>query len=73
MNIKDITTEEIMTKSPITVNEDTNINDIIDILETKHFVRVPVVDNNGKLVGIVSRRDILKGVTEFDGAPQIWL
>jgi CBS domain-containing protein len=73
MNIKDISTEEIMTKNPITVNEDTNINDIIDILETKHFIRVPVVDKNGKLVGIVSRRDILKGVTEFDGAPQIWL
>ena len=73
MNIKDITTEEIMTKNPITVNEDTNINDIIDILETRHFIRVPVVDKNGKLVGIVSRRDILKGVTEIDGAPQIWL
>ncbi|OGV95441.1 MAG: hypothetical protein A3I04_00235 [Nitrospinae bacterium RIFCSPLOWO2_02_FULL_39_110] len=72
-NIRDITTEEIMTRNPITVNEDTNINDIIDILETRHFIRVPVVDKDGKLVGIVSRRDILKGVTEFDGAPQIWL
>ncbi|HBA26360.1 MAG: hypothetical protein A2W77_06765 [Nitrospinae bacterium RIFCSPLOWO2_12_39_16] len=72
-DIKVINTEEIMTKKPITVNEDTALIEIVDILETKHVIRVPVVDKSGKLVGIVSRRDVLKGITEFNGAPQIWL
>ncbi|MBI3599297.1 MAG: CBS domain-containing protein [Nitrospinae bacterium] len=71
-DLKNVTAEDIMTKNPITVNEDTPVSDIINILETKHIIRVPVVDKDGKLVGIVSRRDILKGVTEIEGAPQIW-
>ncbi|HBA26359.1 MAG TPA: histidine kinase [Nitrospinae bacterium] len=71
-DIKNITTEDIMTKNPITINEDTPVSDITNILETKNIIRVMVVDNSGKLVGIVSRRDILKGVTEIEGAPQIW-
>src|SRR3989304_1005074 len=71
-DIKNITTEDIMSKNPITVNEDTPVSDITNILETKNIIRVLVVDKSGKLVGIVSRRDILKGVTEIEGAPQIW-
>ncbi len=71
-DIKNLVTEGIMTKNPITVKEDTPVSEIINILETKHIIRVPVVDKDGKLIGIVSRRDILKGVTEIEGAPQIW-
>jgi CBS domain-containing protein len=71
-DLKNVTAEDIMTKNPITVNEDTPVNEIINILETKHILRVPVVDRDGKLAGIVSRRDILKGVMEIEGAPQIW-
>lgn len=71
-NIRNLTAEDIMTKNPITVNEDTPVNEIVDILETKNIIRVPVVDKYSKLIGIVSRRDILKGVTEIEGAPQIW-
>ncbi|MEK6589508.1 MAG: CBS domain-containing protein [Nitrospinota bacterium] len=71
-NIKNLTAEDIMTKNPITVNEDTPVSEIVNILETKNIIRVPVVDKDSKLIGIVSRRDILKGVTEIEGAPQIW-
>jgi CBS domain-containing protein len=71
-DINDLSAEDIMTKNPITVNEDTAVTDITNILETKNIIRVMVVDKSGKLVGIVSRRDILKGITEVEGAPQIW-
>jgi CBS domain-containing protein len=56
-----ITAGEIMTKGAITVTQDTKVMEIIHLLQGKHLIRVPVVDGEGKLVGIVARRDILVG------------
>ncbi len=50
--------EDIMTKTLITVNEDTPIHDVIKTLEDNKLIRVPVV-NNSRLVGILTRRDVL--------------
>jgi CBS domain-containing protein len=56
-----VTAGEIMTKGAISVTPDTPATEIIDLLQSKHLIRVPVVDAEGKLVGIVARRDILLG------------
>jgi CBS domain-containing protein len=34
---------------------------LIGVLQTNHLIRVPVVDQDGKLIGIVARRDIVRG------------
>lgn len=52
--------EDIMTRSPITISEDTPLYKIAQTLEEKHIKRVPVV-KDGKLVGIVSRSNLLQG------------
>lgn len=52
--------EDIMTRDPITISEDTPLYKIAQTLEKKHIKRVPVV-SNGKLVGIVSRSNLLQG------------
>jgi CBS domain-containing protein len=57
-DVKNITAGDIMTKDTVSVSEVTNLVEIINILETKHLIRVPVV-RNGMLVGIVARRDVL--------------
>ncbi|MFQ5965864.1 MAG: cyclic nucleotide-binding/CBS domain-containing protein [Candidatus Scalinduaceae bacterium] len=57
-DVKNITAGDIMTENVVSVSEATNSVEIINILETKHLVRVPVV-RNGILVGVVARRDIL--------------
>lgn len=57
-SVKNITAGDIMTTNVVSVSETTNSVEIINILETKHLIRVPVVEN-GKLVGIVARRDVL--------------
>jgi CBS domain-containing protein len=55
--------EAIMTRDVVTVDVDTPLEEVIDILEREHFLRVPVTER-GKLVGIVSRPDILRWIVE---------
>jgi len=56
-----VTAGDIMTKGAITVTQETPALEIIQLLQSKHLIRVAVVDAEGRLVGIVSRRDILEG------------
>ena len=56
-----VTAGEIMVKDPVTVSRDTLSMEIIQLLQERHFIRTPVVDGDGKLVGVVSRRDIIQG------------
>jgi CBS domain-containing protein len=59
------TVGEIMTADPITVTEDTPLDRIVQIMETSHVKRVPVVRRN-RLVGIVTRSDFLPAVADLD-------
>jgi CBS domain-containing protein len=60
--LSDISAGQIMTREPISVTPHTDIRTLIYVLQTNHVIRVPVVDNkDGKLLGIVARRDILLG------------
>jgi len=52
---------DIMTPSPISANPSMDMPAVIDILQNNHLIRVPVIDGGGKLVGILARRDILRG------------
>ena len=60
-SLSDVTAEQMMTPNPITVSPDTSAMDIINLLEGKHLIRMPVVDEDGKLMGVVARRDVLQG------------
>lgn len=53
------TASEIMSKDVKAVDIHTPITLVMEILETEHFIRVPVTES-GKLVGIISRRDLIK-------------
>jgi len=50
---------DVMTPSVITVDETTPIADIVDLLEKHRIKRVPVV-REGRVVGIVSRANLLR-------------
>ena len=56
-----VTAGEIMVKDPVTVSRNTPAMEIIRLLQERHFIRTPVVDADGKLVGVVSRRDLIQG------------
>jgi len=52
--------KDVMTKNPFTVEENTPAWKAAKIISTKNFDNIPVVDNCGKLVGIIDERDLLK-------------
>jgi CBS domain-containing protein len=49
----------LMTTPAITIGPDATIPAAARLMNTHHIRRLPVVDQDGKLVGIVSRRDLL--------------
>lgn len=50
---------ERMTANPIVVTPDTSFEDALQLLREKKIRRLPVVDKNGNLVGIVVEKDLL--------------
>jgi CBS domain-containing protein len=49
---------EIMSTPPTTVSTDAKLSDVTDVMESRQIRRVPVVDMDGKLCGIVAQADI---------------
>jgi CBS domain-containing protein len=63
----DLTTiiaKEIMSPNPLSVKQDTDVNEIIDLMDKNGIMMVPVVENDdsGRLIGVCSRSDVLKEI-----------
>jgi CBS domain-containing protein len=50
--------QDIMTSNPVTVPEDTSLDDVVRTMEKRHIKRLPVVRGND-VVGIVTRANLL--------------
>lgn len=60
-----MTVQEIMTRFPTTLGPDDSIHRAAQLMRDEDIGSVPVVDENGSLVGIVTDRDIVvKSVAE---------
>ncbi len=59
---------DVMTRHVITVTPDTPIGRVAQLLEEEHIKRVPVVED-GRLVGIISRADLLRAIASREEAP----
>jgi CBS domain-containing protein len=62
------TAEELMTSPAITVYPDATIAGAARLMNARHVRRLPVVNPAGKLIGIVSRRDLLSVFLRPDAA-----
>jgi CBS domain-containing protein len=58
------TVQDYMTEVVVAFDQDDDLIDIAEGLQTNHFRRVPILDN-GKLVGIVSRKDVIRHINEL--------
>jgi CBS domain-containing protein len=57
------TAEELMTPDPVTVRPDQPVEEAARIIAERRHNRLPVVEDGGKLVGIVTRLDVLDALT----------
>lgn len=48
-----------MTRTPITITGDITVMDALNLMKAKNVSRLPVVNKDGRMVGIVSERDLL--------------
>ena len=55
---------EVMTHEPLTVTEETSLEDIVELMEKNHVKRLPVLRNN-KMVGIITRSNLLQAVASL--------
>jgi len=54
-----LTADALMTSPAVTIGADATIPAAARLMNTHHIARLPVIDEKGKLIGIVSRRDLL--------------
>jgi IMP dehydrogenase len=51
---------DIMTKDVVYSKDNTSIEDALEIMGERKIEKLPLVDNNGNLVGLITAKDILK-------------
>jgi CBS domain-containing protein len=62
------TAKELMTVPPITVRSGVAVSDVATVMELGHLDVLPVVDEDGRVVGAVSRADLLRVYLVSDDA-----
>ncbi len=56
---EEVTVSEVMTRDVVTVHPDTDMYEAIGIMYEHKFGALPVVDDEGKVVGILTRTDLI--------------
>jgi len=55
-----LTAKEIMTKEVVMVKKDTKVSELANILTKNRISGVPVVDDAGKVIGVVTESDLVE-------------
>jgi CBS domain-containing protein len=55
---------DVMSAPPITTSPDADIKEVAAVLDMRRIKRLPVVDDQGKLAGIISRGDIIRAMAK---------
>jgi len=61
-----------MSSPALTITPDTPFQDALRLMHERKIRRLPVVDRNGKLVGIVSERDLLHAAPSPATSLSVW-
>jgi CBS domain-containing protein/PII-like signaling protein len=68
------TAADVMTPKPVTVRATALVAQVADVMAQRRLKRLPVVDERGALLGVISRLDLLRTVAEGfaakDGPPR---
>lgn len=63
--MKKFKVKDFMTKRVFLINENESITDAARVMHEKEVKRLPVLNDEGKLVGIIARQDIIRALTKL--------
>ena len=61
----EVPVKEVMTKRPFAIKKEASILSLIEMVSVHDFRHIPVIDEDGAPVNIISIRDLVKFITEF--------
>ena len=61
--------EDYMSRTPITISDDTEYWKASEIMQEKDLHHIPIVNDSGAVVGILTRRDLKIAAMHFGEAP----
>ena len=56
--------KDVMTPEPVCVEPSTSIRELAEVFETNEVSGVPVIDEEGKVIGVVSKTDLIRRCSE---------
>jgi CBS domain-containing protein len=57
--------EQFMTAKPLTIGHRASVRDAIELMQTSGYRHLPVVDEAGKAIGVLSVKDIIHYLVEY--------
>ena len=62
--------KDVMKKNPVTVSADASVLEAKKIMQKNNVNKLPVLDKNGALAGIITKNDLLKASPRM---PRPWM
>jgi CBS domain-containing protein len=56
------TVGEVMSKDPVTISKDKSLRDAAKLMHDKNVHRLPILDSEGQVIGILTRGDIIRAM-----------
>jgi len=66
-----VTVRDVMSRHPITVGPDATLLDALVLMRGQKVSGLPVVGEDGKLVGVLSQRDVARTLKSAGGIPEV--
>jgi CBS domain containing-hemolysin-like protein len=60
------TVGDVYTRSPVAVRPEDDVTTAVDVMSARGFKSLPVVDRNHRLIGMLSRSDVLRALARDD-------
>ena len=61
-----ITTKDLMTRNPVTTREETDLAQAAQIIINKGISSVPVTNSDSRMIGLLTKRDVVKALGQVD-------
>lgn len=70
-NTKETKVQEVMTRAVITCRSQDNLQNALDAMKSNQLRRIPVVDNNDQIVGMIAQADVAINLNEPEKVAEV--